>query len=392
MAYTSHLALPWGLWWLLSCCAAAGEESCSAERRPPRESKPRWRSAPYGDLPDVLYGGQLVRRLFHEAGFDGPVETDDWDVLFTHAPVEEEPSLPERPWPQSRVVNHCRYFLAAGQKCALADHVQRVESALGRSEGQHRHLTTYSLMNRKQFQAWLSALEADPLKHWVIKTCTGGNAEEVRILKAADKEAAQAMSGEHAIAQPYLERPLRLWRGGKFHYRVYVLATRWAPAALFLYDEGFVQRSALPYDPTAPSRATMFSTGSDNVSLATLWDEIGRHRAAEVQGEIRGALAEIFGVAMEPSFGAFARKAGYHCFDLFGIDMMLDEGYRPYVLEVNQGPDLWAGESATRVIKGHLVKQVIAYATRRSNAPLDISVQEAEALENSTLATFTRII
>lgn len=392
----------WLLSSLFSCLVAAGEETCSATSppRPPRDARPRWRSEPYGAGEDVLYGGETALMQIQEAGFDGPVRTDDWDVLFSHMPLKRIPVLPAPPWPRSRVVNHCSYFLAAGQKCALAHHTQRVERALGRGEGQHRHLRAYSLDDAEQFEAWRSALEADPSKTWVIKTCTGGGAEEVKLLRATDWEEIQASKGQPAVAQEYFDRPLRLWGGGKFHLRAYFLATRWAPAAAFLYDEGTVKRSTLPHDPKNPTQDHIFSSPSDHVgylSFGALWREIGLARAAQVKANLRELLAEIFGVseAMEQSFGPFRRKGDFDCFDLFGLDVVLDEEYRPQILEVNQGPNLWAERSSQPVvhpIKGLLWKQVVAYARQRSDAPLDISIHEAEAIENRTLLTFTRVL
>ena len=50
--------------------------------------------------------------------------------------------------------------------------------------------------------------------------------------------------------------------------------------------------------------------------------------------------------------------ARYACFDIFGVDVMLDDHLQPFILEVNTGPNLWLDDTSTAnqaTIKGAFV-------------------------------------
>merc|ERR1712176_1633170 len=119
--------------------------------------------------------------------------------------------------------------------------------------------------------------------------------------------------------------------GRKFHLRLYVHVPRWSPVGALLYDDGMVFRSRHAYEGHRPStKNDVFSGVSQDVeplALTTLWDALGSMVAAKVRTRIVDLLANIFGVAVEETFGDASdlNKRGFACFDLFGVDVMLDE-------------------------------------------------------------------
>lgn len=364
----------------------------------------QWMTLPYGQHPPIEYGGELVALAFQDAGFEPPVDDDEWDVLFTHQSMVRELAkagepakvpLPQRP--RRRTANHCGYFAAAGNKCLFAEHVQAVEQAHGRNwtTGQRRHLLTFKLRSPQQAQAWARAARADPTGHWVVKDCSGGNAERVHIVAGTDEAAIDAAMGTQAVAQEYVQG-LLVFGNSKWHARLYVLVTSWAPTRVFLFQQGMVQVGSRGYDPSKPSQADLFSDGLDVHALDMLWAALGLRRAAIAKGKVKSTLAELFGAAVRRSFGDFGRMASgrsFHCFDLFALDVPFGEDLTPYVLEVNQGPNLWGDNKDLQwAVKGSLTKQVAAWAARRARHRGPLLVEEEEAIENTTLTTFVRIV
>lgn len=359
----------------------------------------RWRTVPYGKLPRTEYGGELVAMAFQDAGFEPPVEGDDWDVLFSHSAFVQElvrARLPARPG--RRLAHHCDYFRAAGHKCLFAEHVHRVEEAHGRNwtSGQRRHLLTFALDQPQQAKAWAQAARADPAGHWVVKTCGGGNAQAVRVVAGADEAAIRAAAGTQAVAQEYVRRPLKAFGERKWHLRAYVLATSWAPVRAFFFQQGLIRAGSKRHDPSKPAQADLFSGGGGLYTLEWLWKALGLQRAAVAKAKLASTLRELFGTELLRTFGDFhlrARGRSFECFDLFGVDVMFGEDLSPYILEVNQGPNLWGdSEQILWAVRGSVVRHVAGWAAWKAKLQGPLSMEEEEAIENVTLRTFVRIL
>jgi len=355
----------------------AGASRCASFRR--NSSELRWRYAAFDGRTADIYGGDVVREAFADAGFS--VVTDDsWDVLFTHFPVQSAHLDPvDRPghrMERQRLVNHCQYFMAAGQKCTLANHIARVAHAKGHH--QDRHLETYVLADPEQAEAWRKALHRDSAQHWLLKDCSGGASQGIDLVSSSDHSLIDSSMGQWRVAQAYLHDPFTSNLGQKFHVRLYVLVTNWAPVQAWLYEDGLVFRSKHAHIGDIPSAdKDIFSAFSDKVdvySLSMLWEELGMTSARKAQASISELLADVLGSSLIDSFGdpqVVLSRRSYSCFDIFGVDVMFDQQLRPYILEVNLGPNLWVErqgkqiQPTLRVVKTPLVRQIIAWAEAR---------------------------
>jgi len=378
------------------------DASPSGAREGSAAGRLHWRTVPYGQHRRVEYGGDLVALRFQDAGFALPVEDDDWDVLFTYDEMTPElASVPPLQKPRRRIANHCGYFLAAGQKCYLALHVHHVEHAYGRDDvSKARHLLTYMLSKSEQAEAWKEMLRTEPERRWVVKGCSGGASEDVRLVGGEDAEAISAAVGTHAVAQEYVRRPAKPWGDSKWHMRIYVLVTSWAPTRAFFFQDGFVLVKREHHNASNPSQADLFSRpvegAIDMHSLGAVWSTLGLQRAAKAKENLESALGELFGTALRDFFGDFramSSSRSFECFDLFGLDVIIGEDLAAYVLEVNKAPNLWGDAYPVMwAVKGSLVRQIAAWAARKARHPGDLSAEEEEAIENATLVTFTRIV
>ncbi|CAE7266580.1 Ttll4 [Symbiodinium natans] len=364
-------------------CRADGTGGCAQHAG----SKLSWRARPYGTKGEgqwQIYGGSYIRLIFDQVDFEGPVEDDEWHLLWTHFPMDNYlRNLSGGP----RLVHGCQYFTAAGQKCTLANHLLRVQAALKQDAGEdHDHLQTYILRNQTQVTEFRRRLSQEPDKLWLIKSCSAGRSNGIVLLNGRPEhsDTLHKVMFTWAVAQKYMENPYLGFGGSKFHMRLYVLVTTWHSPAIFLFDEGFIFRSRHKYDPSSPSvERDVFSAVSDeveNLALSSLWSHLGE-QASEVRLRLRRVLAETLGVSLKESFGPAERldERPYACFDIFGVDVMLDEHLQPFVLEVNTGPNLWLDEQTAAkqaVIKGAFVHQVLLWAhewlqRRRSDQPTD---------------------
>mmetsp|Transcript_76270 Transcript_76270/g.220266 ORF Transcript_76270/g.220266 Transcript_76270/m.220266 type:complete len:445 (-) Transcript_76270:57-1391(-) len=387
---------------------------------PCAEAPLRWRGFPYRvtnpRFKRSIYGGSVVRDAFAALGYEGPEEGEEWDILWTHKPQKrflDDLVLPPRPG--RRVVNHCDYYAAAGNKCRFTRHMRGLAAEL--AQGPFRDLPSFELDKPAELAAWRKLVEQNPDQHWLLKPCFAGNSNGIVIKKGQALIEEQRTFGKGTIAQEYLEQPFMGFGARKFHLRLYVVVTRWAPFAAFFYDGGLIFRSRHEHadDGTRDQARDAFSGISKSVEalpLEALWAVLDAGAAASSErpsAKTRARIAELLRVVLstraEASFGVFhklAAKRPYSCFDIFGADVLLDEELRPALMEINIGPNMWVDDRGAQhkalllAEKQPLMEQVLRWAALRARrAPGEAGSAEALAAEvadeDAALVNFTRL-
>lgn len=381
----------------------------------------KWRVEIYtGKRPfNKIYGGSHVAEAFGK-WFDGPVDDDRWHLLWTYrsqAAALQSMSLPPQ---KGRLVNHCGYFRAAGQKCILAEHVSKVVNSMPKLNANIStlgFLHTFHVQDKVEFDKWMRMVKADPERYWIAKPCSGGASQGIQILKGTDVLTTRGREwlGQQTVLQELVERPYLGFGGQKFHLRLYILITRWWPSVgAFLFDEGFVFRSRHTYQHQNPSVKTdVFSRIADDVEgllLSQLWhaldSESDRHhskppdsRSGMVRQRITNLFRLVLSTKLHESFGdpKYLDQRGFGCFDLLGADVMINEDLQPLLLEMNMSPNIWIDDHGDQVlpllqsIKGPLVAQISHWSALKCSTESRLE-SEAVAIEDAALINFTRIL
>jgi hypothetical protein len=232
------------------------------------------------------------------------------------------------------------------------------------------------------------------------------------------------------VVQEYIPDPL-LFRetGCKFDLRVYVLIKSLTPLKLLIFDEGLVRVASTTYQAPTPSNcqtATMHLTNShinskvtgisqqdlrttaaaaaaaavtmqmtemvvENIPvelkhcITTTLQWISKQHnvpAEEIWGRICQSVATAI-VAVYPSAAlahstCFAPNREEHanrCFQLLGVDVLLDSALRPWVLEINNSPSLNLSTSADEAIKVPLIKSLLVEVFEHNNTATVLSDQ-----------------
>ena len=64
------------------------------------------------------------------------------------------------------------------------------------------------------------------------------------------------------------------------------------------------------------------------------------------------------------AFGNAESEQGHRCFELLGIDVMLDERLRPYLLEVNMSPSAAMGTALDMIVKESVHQEALSLAAQ----------------------------
>ena len=185
----------------------------------------------------------------------------------------------------------------------------------------------------------------------------------------------------HFIAQPYIHDPLLLssLTNRKFHVRTYVLAV--GALKVYVYREMLALFAAQPY--VAPRTAdgsvgpldlaphltnTCFQSEQNRKSsvhrfwslndgeLPDRWHDKIFDQVCAVTGEVFEAAAREQPIHFQPLPNAF---------EIFGVDFLVDQDLKVWLLELNAYPDLkQTGEALREEVVGGLLEEVIRVAVQ----------------------------
>ena len=226
--------------------------------------------------------------------------------------------------------------------------------------------------------------------------------------------AAKAEGSTSVVVQEYISRPL-LFRdtGCKFDLRIYVIIKRLSPTLeALVFSEGLVRVATTPYTPPNASNcqiATMHLTNSHvnsrvvghkkidtaegvgpGITAASVkYDDVDKKDAAQTKytvtdtldwisemrgvpaadiwsdvcGSVSSAIAAIHPFAAlkhATCYGAGDKNSEGRCFQLLGVDVILDNNLKPWVLEINNSPSLNLSTAVDERIKLPLIKSFLA--------------------------------
>lgn len=244
-------------------------------------------------------------------------------------------------------------------------------------------------------------------KTYIVKpaaSCQGRGIYLIRSL--ADVQDPRAAS----IAQRYIAKPF-LIEGLKFDLRIYVLVSSVDPLRIWLFDEGLVRFATTPYVPPSSSNLSkvtqhltnyainknsgnfVFNTGGvedgSTGSKRTLtwfrsWLDQQGYSSALVWGRIADMINKVL-IAGQPHLARAYRTAvgvgeqsSMKCFEVLGLDVLLDSKLEPWVLEVNHSPSLTCDTPLDTQIKYKLITETLQLMRLRAGDKRRSTAAEAE--------------
>ena len=237
---------------------------------------------------------------------------------------------------------------------------------------------------------------------WIVKPPNSNQGQGIRVFSSLSKikKFVGVHKGQHSkvkgdewVVQKYLERPLLLW-GRKFDIRIWVLVT--PSFDILVYRQGYLRTSSSTFSTEKNCESSSFvhltnycmqknssSVGKyedgNTLSYADLQRYIDEHFIelgleasfdvnVQIMSKIKTMIVDAVLAARAQGMGDNATSSSDQSgqrksFELFGYDFMVDEDFRPWLIEVNTNPYLggqneWHGELVEVMIED-MVRTVI---------------------------------
>lgn len=184
---------------------------------------------------------------------------------------------------------------------------------------------------------------------WIIKPGQNSRGSGVRCVSTMQEIIESGLAMQSRIVQKYIERPLLLPTSSgfcKFDIRQWVLVTSFDPLTIYYYNsnylrlcqQAFTLNSLDPYIHLAnySIQKDVAKTSDDTVwelsKLVSLLKQKNISWEKDVLGNIHNIVIRTLQSVAED---VVSRP---ECFELYGFDIMIDENFKPWLLEVNLSP------------------------------------------------------
>ncbi|KPJ08768.1 Tubulin polyglutamylase TTLL4 [Papilio machaon] len=190
------------------------------------------------------------------------------------------------------------------------------------------------------------------------------------------------------VVQRYVSKPY-LINGNKFDMRLYVLVTSIHPLRIYLYKDGLARFASVKYNDELASlndrymhltnysinRLSKNYTPNEDFAaceghkwtLQSLFHYLKTDRNVDTDSlweSLKDLVIKTI-ISGEASISSLTKAnvtSRYNCYELFGIDVLLDEDLKPWLLEVNISPSLHSASPLDIHVKGPLVSTVLNIA------------------------------
>ncbi|XP_054016012.1 tubulin monoglutamylase TTLL4-like [Hylaeus anthracinus] len=335
----------------------------------------------------------IVRRTLVNSGFRLMKKSQEWCGTWG----KHMKSACFKTLKESQKVNHFPGTFQIGRKDRLWRNLSRMMAKHGKIEFGFVPRTYILPQDLRCFrQVWEKSGNKEK---WIIKPPASARGTGIKVVHRWS----QIPKKRAVVVQQYLSKP-KLISGAKFDLRLYVLVTSFNPLRIYIYPDGLVRFASVKYtddinylsdrfmhltnysinktSATYTSNDCVDSCSGHKWTLKTLWSYLEREHVnvSKLWASMKDIVVKTM-IAGESSINTLSRtniSSRYCCYELFGVDILLDENLKPWLLEVNISPSLQSSSPLDIAVKGPLIKNVFNIAGYQ--LPHTLSTEEEEKL------------
>ncbi|THD23675.1 putative uncharacterized protein ssa11 [Fasciola hepatica] len=309
---------------------------------------------------------ESVRRVFRRFGFREVDEEEEWNLYWTDFSVSLDRVVLMKTWQK---INHFPGMSEICRKDSLARNLNRMLKAFPKD---------YNIFPKTWClpSDW-NELQTYVRKHktrtYIFKPDTGCQGKGIYIVRSFK----DIRPVENMICQVYLSKPF-LIDGYKFDMRLYVLLTSCDPLRIYVFRDGLVRFTTIPY--AEPNQRNMHNMYMHLTNYAVQKHSEGFIRDDEEGGtkrrittlnrwfsqkgyDVKKIWDEVDDVVIKTILSGYSvLRHNYRtcfpnhahtsaCFEVLGFDIMFNHKLKPYVLEVNHSPSFTTDSKLDREIK-----------------------------------------
>ncbi|XP_051265947.1 probable tubulin polyglutamylase TTLL2 [Dicentrarchus labrax] len=317
-------------------------------------------------------GPELVREVLLERGWEeydeGEREEEDWNLYWRGSAFRNSEYHNLLPWQR---LNHHPKTAGITRKDCLARNLRRMKATFG-SALYDFSPTAFILPNDyTRFLAEYNKLRLTrgPSVYWICKPVDLSRGRGIFIFEDI-KDLVYDCS---VIVQRYISNPL-LISGYKFDLRIYVCVKSFHPLTVYIHQEGLVRFATEKYNLSSLHNlyahltntsinkfGPFYKTEKERVGQGCKWT-MSKFRHFLHSQDINELLlwqrinniVTLTLLTIAPSVPSCP-----NCVELFGFDILIDNKFKPWLLEVNYSPALTLDCQADITVKKGLISDLI---------------------------------
>ncbi|XP_021928844.1 tubulin polyglutamylase TTLL4-like isoform X2 [Zootermopsis nevadensis] len=333
----------------------------------------------------------VIRRTLVNSGFRLIRKSNDWCGTWG----KHMKSLCFKTLKDFQKINHFPGTFQIGRKDRLWKNLYRLMTKFGKKEfGFIPRTYVLPQDNKLLRQAWEKSCGNEK---WIVKPPASARGTGIKVVHRW----AQIPKKRPLVVQKYISQPF-LINGSKFDLRLYVLLTSINPLRIYIYDDGLVRFASVKYSSdmaclgdrymhltnySINKMSSQYTQNEDATAcqghkwtVKTLWTYLEKEGVNVVA--LWNSLVDLVIktiISGESSISQLSRAnlvSRYCSYELFGIDVLLDETLKPWLLEVNISPSLHSTSPLDLAVKGPMVRDLLNMAGFQVPNKLLIAQQE----------------
>ncbi|KAJ8916833.1 hypothetical protein NQ315_005840 [Exocentrus adspersus] len=321
----------------------------------------------------------VVRKTLTNSGFALVRKSNQW--LGTWGKHMKSPMF--KTLKETQKLNHFPGTFQLGRKDRLWRNFQKMINKFGYKEFgflPHTYVLPQELKLLKQNWEFKNGNGGEM---WIIKPPASARGVGIKVIN----KWSQLPKKTSLVVQKYISDPY-LINGSKFDLRLYVLVTSFHPLRIYLYPDGLARFASAKYSDDAKDLKDRYMHLT-NYSINKLSSQYTANEDANACQGHKWTISKLMEfldknevdtkalwknleqlviktiIACEAPITQLCEENmnnHYNCYELFGIDVLLDSKLKPWLLEVNISPSLHSASPLDAYVKGPLVKNLFDMA------------------------------